>query len=287
PPPGQMNVTNVRTVMPGYFRTLGIPLVAGRDLTWEDSAPGAPLRFIVSRKLVEQYFAGQNPIGQKISVAMQRENPHAEIIGVVADAQDDKLDGEIRACTYYNYPGLPNGSMTFVVRTTTDPLAASAPAAAAIRALDSLLPVADIRAMDQLLADSLARSRFNTLLLALFAFLAITLAAIGIYGVMSYLVAQRTPEIGLRMALGAGRADVVRMILRRGVLLSVAGAASGLAAAFAATRLLEGLLYGVRPGDPLTLIAAALLLAAVSLAACLLPARRASKVDPLVALRYE
>ena len=210
------------------------------------------------------------------------------IIGVVGDVKVGPVESErFSLQTYYPFKQAPAPAMQVIVRSQLDPAQLIPNLKARIRALDNNLPVKGITAIDEMFSASLSRQRFNTLLLTIFSWLALALAAIGIYGVMSYTVTQRTHEIGIRMALGAQRRDVLKLIVRQGIGLAVLGVALGLAAAFALTRLMSSLLFGIGATDPFTFAAIALLLVAVALLACYIPARRATKVDPMVALRYE
>jgi putative ABC transport system permease protein len=211
----------------------------------------------------------------------------SEIIGVVGDVKHASLDSPVRPMVYWPHPELAHTSMTIVVRTAGDPTSIAAGAAREIQAIDPDQPVSDVRTMKQLLATSVARARFNTLLLGLFAALALVLSSVGIYGVMAYSVVQRTKEIGIRIALGAQARDVLKMIVGHGMLLTLAGVGLGLTGALILTRLMSSLLFGVSTTDPLTFIGVSLLLSAVALFACYIPARRATKVDPMIALRYE
>ncbi|HKC86997.1 MAG TPA: FtsX-like permease family protein, partial [Blastocatellia bacterium] len=210
-----------------------------------------------------------------------------EIIGVVGDSKHMGLDAEVRPMAYWPHPELASSGMTFVIRTRGDAAAITSAARNVIRALDPAQPVSDARTMESLIGTSMARARFNTLLLTIFAMVALLLAGVGIYGVMAYSVAQRTREIGVRMALGARANDVLRLVVRRGMMLSLAGVAIGVAASFALTRLMETMLFNVSVTDPLTFAGIPFLLAIVALLACLVPARRAAKVDPMVALRRD
>jgi putative ABC transport system permease protein len=215
---------------------------------------------------------------------MKDDDQPCEIIGVVGDSKHMNLDAEVRPTSYWPHPELTTSSMTFVMRTRADVASA---ARNIIRTLDPLQPVADVRAMDSLIGTSVARARFNTLLLTVFAVVALLLAGAGIYGVMAYSVAQHTHEIGVRMALGARKSDVLRLVVGRGMTLAIGGVAIGMAASFALTRLMKTLLFNVSVTDPATFGAISLLLTGVALLACYIPARRAAKVDPMVALRYE
>jgi putative ABC transport system permease protein len=213
---------------------------------------------------------------------------HGEVVGVVGDVRDRHLDKEADSEYYVPYRQVPVDEMSFVVRAQSgDTSALAQPLRSVVQGLDKDLPLYQVRTMESRVADSVARQRFSMTLLVAFAGLTLALAAVGIFSVMSFLVAQRTHEIGVRVALGAQGRDILRMVVRYGMTLALVGIAAGLAGAFALTRLMSGLLYGVSPTDPVTFAAIALLLALVALAACLVPARRATKVDPMVALRYE
>jgi putative ABC transport system permease protein len=210
-----------------------------------------------------------------------------QIVGVVGDVKYDRLDAEAGDEFYVPHTQVPLTWMRLVVRGTGNLTNMAAALRAAVASLDKDLPVSNLRTMEQVLAESVAQPRFRTLLLGVFAGLALILAAVGLYGVMTYSVAQRTDEIGIRMALGAERRDVLELVVGQGMTLVLTGVAIGLAAAFAVTRVLSSLLYGVTATDPTTFLAVSLLLAAVALLACYIPARRAAAVDPIVALRYE
>jgi putative ABC transport system permease protein len=218
---------------------------------------------------------------------MKDDNQPCEIIGVVGDSKHMGLDAEVRPMSYWPHPELASPGMTFVIRTRGDAAPVTSAARNVIRALDPEQPVSDVRTMVSLIGTSMARARFNTLLLTIFAVVALFLAGVGIYGVMAYSVAQRTREIGVRMALGARAKDALWLVVRRGMALALAGVAIGVAASFALTWLMETLLFNVSATDPLTFAGIPLLLIFVALLACLIPARRAAKVDPMVALRYE
>jgi len=285
PGPGENPVTDVRTIHPNYFRTMGIPLLRGRDFTERDTAE-APRTFVINQALTRKYWPNEDPIGQRIAVFMG-DQVFGEIVGIVADIKDQTLDANVLPTVFYAHPHLTYGSMTLVVRATGDPAALAKAVTGVVRSLDPNQPVADIRAMEEVLSETVSRQRFNMLLLMVFAGVAVALAAVGVYGVMAYSVAERRHEIGVRMAVGARQGDVLRLVLGQGLLLALAGAALGLAGAAALTRLMASLLFEVKPTDPLAFAAATLVLAAVALLACYLPARRASRVDPLTALRYE
>ncbi|HEY4563463.1 MAG TPA: ABC transporter permease, partial [Thermoanaerobaculia bacterium] len=278
--------TDVRVVDEEYFHTLRIPLLAGRTFTAQEAVEDRKVA-VINETLARKYFPGVNPVGKRILVNMTAEPTYTEIIGVVGDARYASLDGELHPMVYWTAPHLTYSAMTFVLRTAGDPADLAPAARREILAIDKDQPVSDVRTMESWLSESLARTRFGTLLLGAFAGLALTLAAAGLYGVMSYSVVQRQNEIGVRMALGARAKDVLRLVIRQGLTLALAGVALGLLGALALTRLLASLLYEVSATDPLTFAALALLLMAVSAIACYIPARRAARVDPLIAMRYD
>jgi putative ABC transport system permease protein len=286
PPPGQGPGADVRVVDAGYFQTMGIPLLRGRNFT--DSELREPKKVIlINEALARKHFANEDPIGKRLDVAMFETPFWAEIIGVVGNVRYDSLIDESPPAVYFPHPDLAYSFMTLVVRTDGDPAAIAPAVQREIRALDANQPVSDVRTMDQVMSEWVSRSRFNTLLLGLFAGLATLLSAVGIFGVMNYSVALRTRELGLRLAIGAQPRQVLLLVLKQGLLLTVLGVVVGLAAAFALTRLLSGLLFGVEAVDVSTFTTISVLLVLVSLLACYLPARRAMRIDPLQALRYE
>ena len=286
PPPGQGPSTDVRVADAGYFPAMGIPLLRGRNFS--DSEQREPKHVIlINEALARLHFPDEDPIGRRLDVAMFEKPQPAEIIGVVGNVRYDSLIDESPPAVYFPHPDLTYPFMTLVFRTDGEPTAIAPAVQREIRALDPNQPVSDVRTMNQVMADWVSRSRFNTLLLGLFAGLATLLSAVGIFGVMNYSVALRTREIGLRLAIGAQPRQVLLLILRQGLMLTVAGVVLGLAAAFALTRLLSGLLFGVEAVDVTTFTSISILLVLVSLLACYLPARRAMRIDPLSALRYE
>ncbi|MGE5724552.1 MAG: FtsX-like permease family protein, partial [Acidobacteriota bacterium] len=232
-------------------------------------------------------FVGKNPLGQKIIVDMKDTNLPDEIIGIVGDVHQSSLAAAPDPVSYWPYPELPYSVMTVVVRTATPPLSMVPAIRETLRQIDKDQPMAKIATMDRLVSDSVASSRFTMLLLSAFAGFALVLACIGIYGVMAYSVAQRTHEIGIRLALGAQRRDVLRLVLAQGARLALIGVGIGVAAAMILTRLMTTLLYRVSASDPMTFAAVAILLTFIAPLACYIPARHAMKVDPMVALRYE
>jgi putative ABC transport system permease protein len=285
PAAGEGPTTTVRSVFPGFFQTMGIRLLRGREFDQRATAD-TPRVYVVSEALARAHFPNQDPLGQRIIVQLFDEIP-GEIIGVVADIKDSSLDGESGPAVYYVHPQLAFNSMTLVLRAAGEPAGLDRELTNIIHELDSNLPVSDVRVMDEVISRTNAERRFQTWLLTGFAVLALALATIGVYGVMSYSVAQRTHELGVRMAIGAQRSDVLRLVLRQGMIIAGAGLVLGLGGAFAVTRAMSSLLYNVTPTDPLTFGFVALLLAATAALAMYVPARRATRVDPMVVLRYE
>jgi putative ABC transport system permease protein len=286
PEPGNEPFTNVRVSDAGYFNTMGIPLLRGRNFTESETSEPRHV-IIISESFAQKYFPNEEPLGKRITVFMADNPEPTEIIGIVGDVRYDSLTNKAEPTAYYPHPELAYPFMTLVIRTNGDPADMAQAAEREVRAIDPDQPVSDVRTMNQVMADTLGRARFSTLLLGLFAGLATLLAAVGIFGVMNYSVTLRTREIGLRMALGAQRGQVLMMILRQGLLLTLVGIGIGLLGALALTRIMSSLLFGVGASDPMTFAGIAVLLAVVSLIACYIPARRATRVDPMIALRYE
>jgi putative ABC transport system permease protein len=287
--PGDEPSVETRSVLGDYFAVMGIALRGGRDFAATDFNADAPRVGIANDALVRKYFAGENPLGKRVRWARQDTVEWITIVGVAADVHHFGLERPDLPALYSPYTQAEPWTrwMTFVVRTQGDPLALAPAVKQAIWHLDSQLPITRLRPMRVVAADSVAARRFDMLLLALFAALAVSLAAIGVYGVIAYAVAQRTREIGVRVAIGARIGDVVRLVLRGGLRLALLGIGIGLAGAVLATRLMAGMLYGVAPADPATLAAVAGALLATALFACWLPARRAAHIDPIEALRHE
>ena len=286
PPPGEEPSTNVRVADDGYFGAMAIPLLRGRNFS--DSENRQPRRVVlISESLAQQHFANEDPIGKRIDVAMFDTSTPTEIIGIVGDVRYDSLTDRAEPTVYFPHPDLTYQFMTLVIRTSGDPAAMAPAVRDEVRAIDPDQPVSDVRTMNQVMADTLGRARFITLLIGLFAALATLLAAVGLFGVMNYSVTLRTREIGIRIALGAQPGRVRLLILRQGLLLTLIGIGIGLGGALALTRVLSGLLFGVGTTDLETFAAIVLLLAVVSGIACYIPAWRATRVDPLIALRYE
>jgi putative ABC transport system permease protein len=286
PPPGQGPSCDVRVADAGYFQSLGIPLLRGRNFS--DTEQREPRHVIlINEALARTYFAEEEPLGQRLDVLMFDTPQPAEIIGVVGNVRYDSLVDASPPAVYFPHPDLTYAFMTLVIRTDGEPASIAPAVQREIRSLEPNQPVSNVRTMNQVMSEWVARSRFNTLLLGLFAGLATLLSAVGIFGVMNYSVALRTREIGLRLAVGAQPRQVLLLILKQGFWLTIAGVILGLVAALALTRLLSGLLFGVAAIDVTTFATISLLLVFVSLLACYLPARRAMRIDPLRALRYE
>ncbi|MBD0372280.1 MAG: ABC transporter permease [Pyrinomonadaceae bacterium] len=286
PPAGQEPGTEVRVVDKNYLRTMGIPTLRGRTFNDQEETEARHV-VLINETLAQKYFPGEDPIGKRLTINMMDDPVPSEIVGVVGDVKHLSLEGETRPMVYWPHPELVYNGMTIVVRTTNDPTQLAAAAQAQIQSIDPNQPVSDIRTMNQWLSESVARSRFNTLLLGLFSAVALVLASVGIFGVINYTVTQRTHEIGIRMALGASARDILKMVVGQGMLLALIGIVLGLAASFLLTRAMSSLLFNVSATDPLTFIFISLLLAAVAFIACYIPARRATRVDPMNALRYE
>ncbi len=293
---GRPSSTPIMTVtwsLGDYFSTMGIPLIKGRFFTPEDRIGSQPVA-VINEATAKLLWPGEDPLGKRLGHPFP--NMMRTVVGIVGDVNDGPLGSKPGPHFYLPYLQLPDDYIVYnnvilpinlVVRTSTDPTSLTSAVVAQIHSLDPQLAVANIRTMDQEMASSVAAPKFNTFVLGLFAFLALFLAAIGIYGVLAYAVAQQSHEIGIRMALGAQRRDVMRLVLARGARLALAGTAIGLLAAFGLTRLMSSLLYGISASDPLTFAAVAIVLVAVALLACYIPAHRAMRVDPMVALRYE
>ena len=277
-----------RSVSPGYFRAMQIPLISGRDFTEAENQKDAPCVRIVNHAMARLYFPAENPIGKQLHGACPNDAP-AKVVGVVADSKQDSVDSEPHPELYEPYAQHPFASflVTFVIRTASNPTDAAAAVRQAVRQVDSDQPVIQMRTMQDVVSESIWRQHVSASMLGLFAAIALVLSAVGLYGVLSYSVSRRTHEIGIRSALGATRQDILRMVVGEGLLLTLMGVGVGVAVALGLTRLLIGLLYGVRPRDPLTFVALALLLIIVALLAVYVPARQATSVDPMAALRHE
>jgi predicted permease len=275
----------MRSVAPGFFETLRIRLVSGRPFNETDSK-GATRVAIINEAMGRRYFSGQNMLGKVLKFGTEPDD-ECQIVGVVSDTRDVTLRAEPRPQVYFPLLRNTEASLHLFVRTSADPLALAADLRKAVWAIDKDEPVSHVQSMTEVIAQSVAEPRFRTWLLGVFATAGLTLTLVGIYGVVSYMAGQRTREIGIRVALGAKRGNVLRLVLGQGVRLAMAGAIAGVVGSLALTRLLKGQLFEIKPTDPATLIGAAVLMLLVALAACYAPARRATRVDPLVALRHE
>jgi putative ABC transport system permease protein len=284
PPRGQEPQVLWNTATPNYFETIGIPLIEGRLFDGRERLD-TPAVFVINQTMARRFWPGQDPIGKPIKLLA--DGTLGTVVGVVGDAKQYYLSEEQQPQVYDCYSQFPGIFATVVVRTTVEPMSLAGAVREAVWKVDKDQPMWKVRTEEFLMTRNVADKRFLMLLMGIFAALALTITAVGLYGVVSYTVGQRTQEIGLRMALGAQTGDILAMVLRQGMWLVVIGVAVGLASAFALTRFMASLLYGTSPSDPLTFSVIALLLAGVALLACWIPARRATRVDPMVALRYE
>jgi putative ABC transport system permease protein len=288
-----------RPLSPRYFDVFKIPLLRGRMITDHDDGGAEPV-VLINEGMAKKYWQDANPVGQRITIGKgvgpEFEEPPREIVGIVGDVRNGGLDSDPDPIMYIPVAQMTNGQtaltnriipITWIVRTKVEPFSLSTEIQQELRTASGGLPVSHIRSMDQVRSESTQRTDFNMTLLAIFAGVALLLAAIGIYGLMAYTVQLRTQEIGIRMALGAGPQQVRRMVVQQGMRLALIGVFLGVAAALALTRLMASLLYGVKPWDPAAILSVALLLSAVALLATYFPAQRASRVDPMIALRYE
>ena len=286
--PGQARFVDFRSVAPGYFRTMSIPIRAGRDVAWSDTPASRPA-VVVSETLARTFWPNQDPLGKWIKLGRPQDKvPMLTVVGVVGDVRQLDLVRTPRPAVYFPAAqdhGTGDTLADWVVRTLDEPMSLAAQARAAVWAIDATLPITRMQTMERLRSAITATQQFNLLLVGIFAVLALVLAAIGLYGVTSYSVDQRTRELGIRVALGAQRREVLRLVLSQGARLAVAGLAAGTVAALALTRFMATLLFGVGARDPLTFAAVGLLLLVVSLVASFIPAHRATRVDPVIALR--
>ena len=281
--------SNYRVVSPNYFRAMGIPIVQGRGYTDRDEF-NAPQVIIVNQELARSVFPGENPVGKRITFGNVDSNNQPswfEIVGVAANVRSLELREEATSELYFSILQNPWDTMSLVIRSNVEPASLSVSVRQAVNEIDKSVPVSNVQTMDHLVSESITQPRFNVFLLGLFSALAMILSAAGIYGVTAYTVTQRTHELGIRLALGAQVSDVLKMILGQGMAVIGVGLVIGLASAFALMRLLRSLLFGVGENDPVTFVAITVMLLLVALVACYIPARRATKVDPLSALRTE
>jgi putative ABC transport system permease protein len=272
----------IQTLGPGYAAAMRVPLVAGREFTEHDEQP--PRVLVVNQTLAHRYWPNQNPIGKRIVVGRATEG--SEVVGVLGDVRNSGLAADNRPEIYIPFAQLPWASMNLLVRTAGDPHGYVAAVRRCVLAIDKDQPVTKVQSMEEVLAEGAREQRFVTTLLGGLAAIALVLAIVGIYGAVAYSVSQRTQEMGIRMALGAGRGDILRLVVRQGIGPACVGIAVGVTASLALTRLMAKMLYHVSTTDPATFAGGAVLFAAVALVASYLPARRATRVDPMVALRW-
>ena len=285
PEPGQEPSAYITVITPDYFRTMKIPLLKGRSFTDADTDVSAPV-MVISEQFARRFFPDEDPIGKRVTPKYGKPVTR-EIVGVVADVKTEGLGTEPRAEMFLPHAQQPTGSMTYVVRTASDPMTVLAAVKGGIWAVDKDLPINRVNVVNDLISGSLSGSRFNLLLVGSFSALALALASIGVYGLVSFTTNMRTHEIGIRQALGAHPGDIIAMIMRDGVKLALAGVGVGLLGSFLLTRFLGRMLYNVSTTDPATFAAVSLVLVGVALAASFVPARRATRVDPMDALRHE
>jgi predicted permease len=288
-PNGQEPRADYRTITADYFKAMRIRLVKEREFSDRDNA-ASPDAVIVNEELAQRHWPGEDPIGKRLQVGTELTR-WREVVGVVGNAKLSSLEGKVDPAIYIPFPqnSWPNAvrNSFVVLRTSTDPESVIAEIRRALREIDPLLPIAQVRTMEDIVGESVSQRRFNTALLALFAFVAGALAVVGIYGVMSYTATQRTREVGIRIALGAKQSDITRLVTWSGARFAALGVALGVVTAAIVSRWLSSLLFGVSATDPLTFVFTALLSAAVTLLASYIPSRRAARVDPITALRQD
>jgi putative ABC transport system permease protein len=288
--PNEQVEVPVDIVTPGFFKSAGIPLVGGREFTSEDGSD-TPNVVNINETMAKRFWQGEDPIGKRFMYGTgtpgNGDPPWMTIVGVVGDVRRTGFDAEVRPETFLPHGQAPARGMMLMVRSTSDPASLTGAVREAVRSIDPDLPVFSVKPMDALLGDMMAQRRLNMLLFAILAGVALVLAAVGIYGVIAYSVTQRTHEIGIRMALGARRRDIVKMVVKQGVALAAGGVGMGILASVLLTRLMAALLYGVSATDLITFVAISVLLTLVAVVASFIPARRATRVDPMIALRYE
>ena len=285
---GQEDECNIRDASANYFSMLKAPLISGRFFGDTDIA-GRPPVVIVNQAFAKAFFRGEDPVGKRIRFTYSPKEPFREIVGIVGNENEGQLDEPVAPTLYAAFEQSVDSYMYFAVRTTSNPTSLISPAREILRGIDPQLPLIEPATMERIIAESPAvfLRKFPSFLIGSFAGLALVLAMIGLYGLVFYSVSRRTREIGIRMALGAQSQDVMQLVLRKGLHLAMFGVGAGLVAAVALTRLISSLLFGVKPIDAVTFLGAAFVLAAVAVAACVIPGRRATRVDPMVALRYE
>jgi putative ABC transport system permease protein len=288
PPPDKDDPPiGVGVVSPEYFQTLNIPLLNGRNLDERDG-PAMQKVALVNQAFAQRYFPNGDVLGKRVGFACEESEGFCRtIVGVVGNIRQESLTDEVVAELFLPSGQMPMNGMTLLVRTASDPLASVAAVRSQVLAVDNNQPIYDVRTLAQRVSEATAVTRALTLLFGGFALLALVLGSVGIYGIVAYAVTQRTQEIGIRMALGARRADILQLILKHGVVLVLSGVAIGIAGAFALTRFLASLLFGVTPNDAVTFVIVPVLFFLIAMVASFIPARRATKVNPLIALRYE
>ena len=279
-------MAQTRYISPDYFQAIGVPLRQGRVFSDHDRDKSVPV-VIISEAMARRFWPGENPIGRRLTPSFHLEQGPREIVGVVGDVKSSGLDVDSSAMMYLPYKQLPLPFTSFVVRTASNPESLIQPVSKAIYSIDKEQALTNVQTMEQVRGESLSGRRFNMTLLLTFAGVALLLAAVGVYGVMNYTVTLRRRELGIRMALGAKTTDVLRLVLGQGLMLTLIGVGAGLISAYALTRLMASLLYGVTATDYLTFVSVPAVLIAVGLVASYVPARRATKVNPTIALRAE
>jgi putative ABC transport system permease protein len=283
PPEGQEPSAQYAIVTPDFFRAIEAPLIRGRAFTNQDTGKAAPV-IIINEACARSLWPNEDPVGKHINIGFEK-SVTREIVGIVGDTKQSDIGTQTKPAMYLPHLQSPTPLMSLVVSTTSEPTALNMAVRNQISGVDKDVPVSNVSTMEQVVATSIAPRSFNMVLLTIFAVVALLLAAVGIYGVMSYSVTQRTHELGLRMALGARPSDVLKLVIKQGMMLALIGVAIGLIGAFVLMRLMSSLLYGIDASDPTTFGLIAGLLTLVALAACYFPARRATKVDPMIALR--
>jgi putative ABC transport system permease protein len=287
PPGASLNRCNHSIILGAYLQAIGAPLLRGRYFAEQDDASSTHV-LIISESLARRYWPNQDAIGKRLKWGPEgSKDPWLTVVGVVGDVKQSSLDVETSLHTYESFLQNPTSSLYVAVRTSNDPASMASAVRSAVWSIDPQLAVAEVQTMDQVISESTTPRRFGLFLLGGFAMLALMLSAIGIYGVIAYSVVRRVHEMGIRMALGAQRGDVMRLVIGQGMRLLAAGMVIGTLGALALTRALASFLYGVRPTDPVTFSAVVAILVGVAFLACYIPARRATRVDPMVALRYE
>jgi predicted permease len=289
-PKGDRSAAGAYIATPGYFATMRIPILRGRPFRQDDTAKSTPV-IAINEAFARKYFPNEDPIGKRLQIGLGdgvvTSKSMREIVAVIGDVRDRKITTDAKPQYYLPFSQAAITSPGLVVRTAGDPTVLTAAIRAEVAAMDKSVPFYDVKTLDDVVSQAAAQPRFQTVLITFFAAMALLLSAVGLYAVLSYMVAQRTLEIGLRLALGAQREDVVGLILRRGLILAATGLAIGMAVALLLTRFLEGMLYGVRPFDPLTLVGVSAVLLLVSLIASSAPAYRAARLDPMHTLREQ